>query len=227
MTELKSSMDEELFGFHIDKKWDYENGFYLTSHTMRLGKMLAHYELYKSIIDLPGHIVECGVYKGASIIRFATFREILETQFSRKIIGFDIFGKFPQQQIPEDSAYVQRFEQAGGNGIPSEELEKVFLYKSIENFELIPGNILETVPQYINKNPELKIALLHIDVDVYQPTLVILEHLFDRVVKGGLVVLDDYGTVAGETNAVDEFFEEKGTPIKKLSISHVPSYIIK
>ena len=65
------------------------------SHVTRLSKMLAQYELYKTIIGLPSHVVECGVYKGASLRRFATFREILENPYSRKIIGFDAFGQFP------------------------------------------------------------------------------------------------------------------------------------
>jgi hypothetical protein len=90
-------MGKQLFGFDTDQEWDYENGFYLTSHVTRLPKMLAHYELYTSIIDLPGHVVECGVFKAASFIRFATFREILESPHSRKLIGFDAFGKFPEQ----------------------------------------------------------------------------------------------------------------------------------
>jgi len=80
-------MSKKIFSFEVDKQWDYENGFYLTSHLTRLSKMLAHYELYKSIVKLPGHIVECGVFKGASLIRFCTYRKILESPFSRKVIG--------------------------------------------------------------------------------------------------------------------------------------------
>ena len=53
-------MSKTLFGFDIEQQWDYENGFYLTSHLTRIPKMLAHYELYKSIINLPGQVVECG-----------------------------------------------------------------------------------------------------------------------------------------------------------------------
>lgn len=220
-------MGKELFGFDVDKQWDYENGFYLTSHPTRISKMLAHYELYKSIIDLPGHIVECGVYKGASFIRFSTFREILESPFSRKMIGFDAFGKFPRQDEEQDTKFIDHFEKAGGCGIQKEELSEVFTHKSIQNYELIQGDVLETVPQYVSDHPELKIALLHIDVDVYKPSITILINLFDNVVKGGLIVLDDYGTVAGETKAVDEFFEGKDQKIEKLSISHIPSYIRK
>lgn len=48
-------MSESIFGVDTGRQWDYENGFYPTSHITRLSKMLARYELYKSIIHLPGH----------------------------------------------------------------------------------------------------------------------------------------------------------------------------
>jgi len=220
-------MVKNIFGYNVEKQWDYENGFYITSHITRLSKMLAHYELYKSIINLPGHIVECGVYKGSSLIRFSTFREILENPYSRKIIGFDMFGKFPAQEEANDQKFVEKFELAGGDGISVEALKEVFAHKSFVNYELIKGDVINTIPEYISKYPELKIALLHIDVDVYKPSIVILERLYDKVVKGGLVVFDDFGMVAGETKAIDEFFAKKDVIIEKLSISHVPSYIRK
>lgn len=220
-------MDKNMFRFDVDRQWDYENGFYLTSHTIRLAKMLAHYELYKSITHLPGHIVECGVYKGASLIRFGTFREILENPYSRKIIGFDAFGAFPKQNETIDQKFVDRFEEAGGHGISVDELKKVLDYKGFKNYELIQGNILDTLPQYVEAHPELKISLLHIDVDVYKPSIVILNHLFDRIVKNGLVLFDDYGTVAGETRAIDEFFVGKNVLIEKSPISHIPAYVRK
>ncbi len=220
-------MGKLIFGFDTERQWDYENGFYLTTPVTRLAKMLAHYELYKSIINLPGHIVECGVYKGASLIRFGTFREILESQYSRKIIGFDAFGDFPKQDDANDQRFVERFESAGGGGIAATELREVFTHKSFENYELIQGDIVITIPQYIFEHPELKIALLHIDVDVYKPSAIILEHLFDKVVTGGLIIFDDYGTVPGETKAVDEYFTGQNVLIEKLPISHIPAYVRK
>ncbi len=220
-------MGKTLFGFDVDQQWNYENGFYLTSHISRLAKMLAHYELYKSIVNLPGHIVECGVYKGASLVRFSTFREILESPYSRKIIGFDAFGKFPEQDSPDDQKFVEKFEGEGGYGIPVEGLKEVFKHKSFANYELVQGDISDTIPKYLSEHPELKIALLHVDVDVYKPSVVILNNLHERVVRGGLVVFDDFGTVAGETKAVDEFFKAADVLIEKLPISHIPSYIRK
>ena len=220
-------MSKTLFGFDIEQQWDYENGFYLTSHLTRIPIMLAHYELYKSIINLPGQVVECGVFKGASFIRFCTFREVLESPYSRKIIGFDAFGKFPQQENVEDQSFVEKFEGTAGQGISIHELEEVLAHKKFQNYELIQGDITQTIPDYVANHPELKISLLHIDVDVYQPSVTILNHLFDRVVSGGLLVFDDFATVSGETKAIDEFFVGKDSIIEKLSLSHIPSYVRK
>lgn len=220
MNKNKSTYDANL-------RWDYENGFYLTSHITRIPKMLAHYELYKSIINLPGQIVECGVFKGASFTRFCTFRDVLESSFSRKIIGFDMFGKFPIPENDDDRYFVEKFEQSAGDGICASELSQYLDSKGIVNFELVEGNILTTLEVYLLRHPELKIALLHIDVDVYQPTIHILEHLYERMVPGGIIVFDDYATVAGETRAVDEFLANRTLKIEKLPISHIPCFIRK
>ena len=82
--------------YTVGNAFDYENGFILTSEPYRLGNILAHYELYKKIVHLPGDVVELGVFKGNSLIQFATFRSLLENDKSRKIVGFDAFGEFPQ-----------------------------------------------------------------------------------------------------------------------------------
>jgi len=218
----------ENYKVDVSKKWDYENGFYLTCETGRIGKFLNHLEIYKKITDLPGDILEFGVYKGTSFVRLAAFRDLLEYSDSRKIVGFDAFGKFPDDlKLDSDKKFVDNFEGAGGFGISKEELQMHLKNKKTSNFELIEGDINKTLPEFIKNNPSLKIALLHIDVDVYEPTKVILEHLWDKVVKGGILMLDDYGTVAGETKAVDEFFEGQEITINKPKHYHIPSYIVK
>jgi hypothetical protein len=87
--------------------------------------------------------------------------------------------------------------------------------------------VLDTVPRYVDSHPELRIALLHLDLDVYEPTAVALEHLWDRVVPGGLVVIDDYGTVAGATRAVEELTIANDCELLKLLYSHVPAFIVR
>lgn len=212
----------------LSKKWDYENGFYLTCETGRIGKFLNHLEIYKKILNLPGDILEFGVYKGTSFVRLISFRDLLEHSSSRKIIGFDVFGKFPADLVLEsDKKFVENFENAGGYGISKTELENHLKNKQTTNYELIEGDIRITIQDFLEKNPSLKISLLHIDVDVYEPTRVILENLWDKVVKGGVLMLDDYGTVEGETKAVDDFFKNKSIQINKPPYYHIPSYIVK
>jgi hypothetical protein len=218
-------MSEELFGYALGKSWDYENGYFLTSHSSRLAKAIAQYELYKTISGLPGHVVECGVFKGTSLLRFCTYREICETSFSRKIIGFDAFGEFPSSTHKDDLEFIARFASTAGSGISKSELERCLQLKGFENVELIQGDINQTVPSFVELHPELKIAMLHIDVDVYEPTKCALEKMFRSLVTGGLLVLDDYGTVSGATRAVDEYFAGSGYRIEKLPISHIPCFI--
>lgn len=220
-------MSENFLGFSTDDAWDHENGFYLTSPVNRLSKAIAQYELYKSIITLPGQVLECGVFKGASLIRFCTYREILESPFSRQIIGFDTFCEFPPQKNVLDQNFISDFQALSGTAISRFELENVLQHKNFQNCELVEGDLSATLPQYIADHPELRVALLHIDVDVYQPTKDALELLYDRVVPGGLLIFDDYGTVAGETDAVDAFFKDKNEKLQKLSIAHIPSFVRK
>lgn len=218
----------ENYTVDVSKKWDYENGFYLTCETSRIGKLLNHLEIYNKILELPGDILEFGVYKGASLVRLLSFRNLLENENSRKVFGFDIFGKFPETfEVESDKKFIERFENAGGFGISKNELELHLDNKGFKNFELIEGDIIKTIDEFLENNPARKISLLHIDVDVYEPTKIILEKLWSRVVKGGVLMLDDYGTVEGETKAVDEFFANQNIIIHKPKYNHIPSYIIK
>lgn len=214
-----------------DKKnsYDFENSFYLTCSSGRIGKLIAHYELYKKVLQLPGVIIECGVFKGASFTRLAMFRDLFESSGTRKIIGFDTFTVFPESTYIEDKGKLASFiGEAGNKSISKEQLEQVLDNKQCGNMvELIEGDILETVPDYIDKHPELKVALLHLDVDIYEPSKCSLEYLWGRLVKGGILVLDDYGIFPGATKAIDDFFEDKEETPLKFPFSHAPSYIIK
>ena len=69
----------------VNRAFEYENSFYLSSDITRISKILAQYELYKMAQGIPGAIVECGIFKGASFIRFATFRDLFGNPFSKKL----------------------------------------------------------------------------------------------------------------------------------------------
>ena len=213
----------------FEKAFEYENNFYLSCDITRISKILSHYEIYKMIKEVPGEIVECGVFKGASFLRFAMFREIFGNPFSKKIIGFDTFGKFPETNFQDDKKARNKFiDSAGEDSISKDQLFQILNQKNLNrHLNLIEGDITKTVPDYVKTNPELKISLLNLDTDIYEPAVSILENLYPRITKGGILMLDDYGTHPGETKAVDEYFENKNVEIKKFPFAMTPSYIIK
>lgn len=216
--------------FEVDilKKWEYENGFYLTCDTGRIGKFLNHLELYKFILDVPGDVLEFGVFKGASLVRLLTFRDLLENSNCRKVYGFDVFGKFPRDlKLETDQIFVEKFENEGGIGIKKDNLDDLLQKKGFKNYDLIEGNILETLDLFLTKNPNIEISLLHIDVDVYEPTKVILDNLWSHVVKFGVVMFDDYQIVEGASKAINEFVQDKNVVLKKLPYYKAPWYVIK
>jgi len=69
--------------------------------------------------------------------------------------------------------------------------------------------------------------MLHLDMDVKEPTEFVLSALFDRVVPGGVIMIDDYTAVEGATSVVDDFVERTGLPLRKLPYYSVPAYILK
>ena len=215
--------------YDLSKNFEYENGFYATAEPRRLSKFITHLELFKKTSSLRGEILELGVFKGNSLFRWIKFRDLLENTYSRKIIAFDIFGEFPEANFEGDKKTRELFvaETNGGIGISYEELTSLLKTQNLDkNTDIIKGNILETLPDYLKNHPELKLSLLHIDVDLYEATQISLELLYDRVVKGGIIIFDDYGAFAGANKAIDGFFGGQ-LEIKKLPYSHSIAYIVK
>lgn len=164
------------------------------------------------------------------MIQWGSFRELLENEKSRRLIGFDMFDAFPDSgTIDSDKQFIEKWNSDfAGEFLTRDELYQSLKLKGINNVELIKGNILKTLPEFLSRNGQLRIALLHIDTDVYEPCKVGLELLFDRIVPNGLIVFDDYSTIEGETLAVDEFFADRKHEFMKFPFSHSkPIYMIK
>lgn len=213
-----------------DNYWDYELGYWWFSDVSRFGKVICHTELYKRIIGLPGTVAEFGVYKANSLIRWLSLRQIFETSSARRIIGFDAFGTFPTKDLSSvnsDLNFIKEFEK-GGDGLSLEETHSILKAKSFTNYELINGDVRNTLLDFLKKNTSEKFSLIHLDMDVYEPTAFVLDKLFDRLVTGGLIVIDDYNTVEGATTAVDEFIvQHPNLKIERLPYNNIPSFIRK
>lgn len=209
-----------------------------------ISRFLGHYELFKKVIDLPGSIVELGVFKGAS---FFTWAKLLETfcpaDRQRKVFGFDHFeGLKPEQFCESDGAIDQSVDKVpGGYASIAEDIRTLVELHNADNLlpgkercRLVEGDVFESIPKFLDENPGLSISLLHFDVDLYEPTKFGLEMLYPLVVPGGVICFDEYGEMPwqGETNAVNEYFEtlpkDERPVIRKFPFSARPAgFVVK
>ena len=205
-----------------------------------LKRFLAHYEMFRMVVDLPGDIVELGVFRGSSLMTWANLLEIRNMGDRQKqVFGFDNWSGFKDLHA-KDGKEDRRVDKVGG-GFDGSSYEAA-LEDAIRVFDsdrfiphkarvkLIKGDIEKTVPQFVRDNPGLRVSLIHFDCDVYVPTRVGLEHFWPLVVPGGVVIFDEYGIRPweGESKAVDEFFEGKEVQLRKLDWSPNPgAYVIK
>ena len=78
------------FNFKSRSIWDVENMFYQRSDPSRINKIICHYEIFKKTLKIPGSIIECGVFKGSSLIRFLNFRNLIKSNLKDNIEISDI-----------------------------------------------------------------------------------------------------------------------------------------
>lgn len=223
-----------------NKQLMFDSGvtWHLTTTNDRIGRFLAHYEAYKMISDIPGDIVECGVFKGESLTRFGHFREILGSNNSSKIIGFDNFDNVYPDTIYEEDQESRKFwmDTANSSSISVEQLSKVFDHHKFTNYTFIKGDITKNVPNFLKENSGMKISLLNIDCDFVEPTYTALKYCWPYISKGGIVLLDNYSgssvdghSYHGDTKGVEDFLNEleEKPIIKKFNWVCRPCYIIK
>lgn len=206
-----------------DRKWQ---NFEMYVHRRHLARFVVRYELFKKILDLKGSIIECGVYEGGGLLGWAKLSSILEPYaLNRKIIGFDTFEGFPEIGKKDDGKKNQNLHKGAfkpDDTIYQSVLSSIERYNNerylndFDKIELVKGDAVRTIPDYLNKNEHLIVALLFMDFDLYEPTKVALETFLPRMPKGAIVAFDQINNQGwpGETVAL----VEKWTTLNQLEI---------
>jgi hypothetical protein len=166
---------------------------------------------------LTGDVVECGVWRGGSSMAMAL--ELLRLGNTDRVLH--LFDTFEGMPVPGDTdvdlegiSAVQRLaEEDPATGLvwakASQEDVRVNLHSTgypMAKVHLVRGKVEDTIP---DQAPE-QIAILRLDTDWYASTAHELAHLVPRVVRGGVLMIDDYGHWQGARKAVDEFLEGPG-----------------
>ena len=181
----------------------------VTMRRQTLSRLLYYHELYSKIIEIPGVICEFGVQWGETLTTLMNLRGIYEPyNISRKIIGFDTFEGFPET---EGGLAIGDYSTLNGYEKILEEIltlqESFSPLSHIKRFELVKGDVKETLRPWLNENPQT-IAMAIFDMDLYIPTRYVLEWIRPRLIPGSLLVFDEFNhpKFPGETQVVREVF---------------------
>jgi hypothetical protein len=182
--------------------------------------------LYVVRAQIPGSIVECGVWRGGSMMVAALALQS-DRETDRDLYLFDTF-----QGMVEPGPHDLRHDDVHAADILSEpEIPGGTPWRAVstldevqrnmrsvgypdERIHYVEGRVEDTVPQ---EAPH-EIAILRLDTDWYESTKHELVHLFPRIAPGGVLIIDDYDFWQGAKRAVDEYFRETAVPILLMRI---------
>jgi O-methyltransferase len=185
------------------------------------------YALYKSVeyivsANIPGDFAEAGVWRGGSCMLIAeTLLALGES--SRRIFLFDTFAGHPRPDAEKDidiwgNRAIDEWQRTTGDDNHGQ-----WAYVSLEEVQAnlaltgYPSDMLVFVKGLVEKTVQNdakgRLALLRLDTDWYGSTGAGLEHLYPRLVSGGVLIIDDYGHYKGQRLAVDEYLAARKEPI--------------
>lgn len=217
------------FGLKIQKKLNNEslNALFLKRFedsekfsSKKIEFFLALENVLKYIFSnkIEGDIIECGVFKGANC-RFICNYLVEKNNKTKSIYLYDTFEGMPAASVDDTNISTKKnYNYYLKNLNKNSSLSNFYRYEEINN---VKNNVISTnydenrihfikglVENTIPKNIPKKICLVILDTDYYSSTIHELNHLYPLVEKGGIIIIDDYGTWSGVKKAVDEYFKD-------------------
>lgn len=201
----------------------------------KVTRLLAQYEIFKQILDVKGSIIECGVHRGFGLMAWAQLSAVLEpVNLTRRIYGFDTFGGFPSIH-EKDQGKFTKIEAGALRSDSYDELIKLTkIYDSnrflghIPKIELIKGDAVKTIPEFMENNKHLVVSLLFLDFDLYEPTKAAIENFFPRMPKRAIIAFDELDNPLwpGETLALLETIGISRLQIRRVEFDPYIGYAV-
>jgi hypothetical protein len=185
--------------------------------------------------EIPGDVVECGVWRGGSMMAVA--RTLIECgERARPLHLFDTFEGMSspgERDVDIDGREAGSLLQSQRKDDPQSvwciaPLEEVRAGLASTGYDMsqvhfVKGKVEDTLPAHA----PTRIAILRLDTDWYESTRHELEQLYPRLSAGGILIVDDYGHWAGCRQAVDEYFASHGAPVLLNRIDYTGRIAVK
>jgi predicted O-methyltransferase YrrM len=209
---LKRLKASRQIGQFPDRKIE-KSGF---SHTM-MGRLRLD-SLHACLDDIlarqiPGDLVECGVWRGGGCILMAGWLKAHGLR-DRKVLVADSFEGLPPPTHTEDGTLDLTKEKFPQLAISETAVRDNFAAYNLldDNVTFLRGWFRDT----LHDAPTRQIALLRLDGDLYESTIDAMNALYDRVSPGGIVIVDDYGALEMCRRAVADFFSARHMPLPEM-----------
>jgi O-methyltransferase len=182
-------------------------------------------------LRLKDNIIECGVYRGCTLLGMA-HRLALRGIRDAQLIGCDSFEGFPAPTTEDalsDGSFHERALQGVYHDTSYEKLSaQISALGFVQNIKLLKGFFDQTLLEL----GDLRFKLVHLDCDLYQSYVTCLDFLYPRVVPGGYMIFDEYDLAApaypGARKAIDQFFADKPEKLQQLGDGpHARCFIVK
>jgi hypothetical protein len=185
-----------------------------------------------------GALLRGGVLHGGGLLAWAKLSSILEPpNHTRRVIGFDTFQGFPQISVKDTrGTSISELTQEGGlSGSSREEVQEAIddyhinrPLAHIPKVELVAGDFTTTAPQYLDKNQHTVVSLLYLDLDLFEPTKVMLDTFLERIPRGGVIAFDELnaGIFPGETLAVLDSVGISSLQLRRFPFDPYVSYAV-
>lgn len=162
---------------------------------------------------ITGDVMECGVWRGGAAIFMAGYLKH-HGMTGRKVILADSFDGLPPSTAPADQGLTLEKDVYPELAVSLEEVRRNFDTYDLmsEDIHFLKGWFKDT----LGDTPSDQLALLRLDGDLYESTLDALEGAYDRVVPGGIVIIDDWGVLPPCREAVTDFFAARGEALPEM-----------
>jgi hypothetical protein len=206
------------------------NYFIMSSDKKVFNKLMSKNFFLELTKDIPGDVLELGVFRGSGV--FAWLKMLDYQGLNRRVYGFDIFNSdllLSGIETKDRNVMSSLFQERGFSPVGYEYILRTQLRNTgFLNFDLVAGDIFDTIPDFLSKNPGFRAAVINFDMDTEDPTYFALEQLWERLVVGGVLIFDEYAINEWtESDAVDRFVSEKNLQLKSTNLASPSAYIIK
>ena len=153
---------------------------------VNMARLIFLYEIYKKVKNLSGHIADIGTWKGASFFSFAKFVKIFEKYSQTQVYGFDWFkGMKPGKN--------DNMEHKNKYSANYKEIKKMIKVQNLDEIAVIKKmNLVNEFRNFIKSNRWLRFKLVFIDCAIEKVLINTIPHVWSRLVKGGILILDHY-----------------------------------